>query len=257
MAILAGMSRFLKSNPGSYRDALLREAEGLRLLAGTLARAGVAGVRVPQVWAVDEQTLELTRIESVPATDRLWARLGQGLAQLHRVPQSSYGLAQDNYIGLAPQPNGLSDNWGEFFLQRRLSYQASRIRDPVVAGEVTSVLERQRSRLQAYLNAHCRGPSLLHGDLWSGNVLFDAQSVWLIDPAVYCGDREADLAMTELFGGFGAAFYRAYDEVWPRSAEYSVKRDIYNLYHALNHYNLFGAGYLPGCRRYLELIEQL
>lgn len=257
MAILAGMSRYRKTNPGRFSDALLREAEGLRLLAGVLARADVTELQVPRVHSVDEQVLEMTRIDPIPATAEHLVRLGRGLARLHRVPQPAYGLEQDNYIGLAPQSNGLSSNWGEFFVHRRLWFQVGLIREPAVAREVSAVLERQQDRLIACLNDHHPESSLLHGDLWSGNVLFDQNGVWLIDPAVYCGDREADLAMTELFGGFGAAFYQAYDEVWPRRSGYPVRRDIYNLYHALNHFNLFGSGYLSVCRRYLGTVRSL
>ncbi|MEZ5473364.1 MAG: fructosamine kinase family protein [Marinicella sp.] len=108
----------------------------------------------------------------------------------------------------------------------------------------------------AWLNQHCSRFSLLHGDLWSGNVLFDAQNVWLIDPAVYFGDSETDIAMTEMFGGFPEAFYAAYQSVKPLSSAYPKKRILYNLYHYLNHYNLFGSAYLPACERGFQKLDQ-
>src|SRR5690606_13368704 len=174
--------------------------------------------------------------------------LGEGLAQLHRYHRSRYGFGQDNYIGLSPQINQWTDDWGTFFRDYRLNVQISRIADPRVRQEFELVLAAHGHWLAHFLNEHCTQPSLLHGDLWSGNVLFDRRKAWLIDPAVYYGDREADIAMTEFFGGFSREFYAAYDAAWPLSGAYSRKRDIYNLYHALNHYNLFGSGYLGRCR---------
>jgi len=109
-------------------------------------------------------------------------------------------------------------------------------------------LTQYQQTLIDFLNANCEQASLVHGDLWSGNVLFDHHAVWLIDPAIYFGDREVDLAMTEMFGGFTDNFYRAYDKIYPRTAVYDQKKVLYNLYHYLNHYNLFGGAYLPACQ---------
>ncbi|EMP56726.1 fructosamine kinase [Marinobacter santoriniensis NKSG1] len=245
---------FIKRNATGFADALIREAEGLKCLREALERAGVTTVRVPDVFHVDETTLEMTGIRPAPATPGTFSMLGEGLALMHRLEQQSYGWGQDNYIGLSPQPNRWSHSWGDFFVRDRLAYQVGRIRDHDVQGEFADILNRYGQKLAGWLDSACEHASLLHGDLWSGNALFDEQVPWLIDPAVYCGDREADLAMTEMFGGFGAAFYEGYDRTYPRSPEYGRKRDIYNLYHYLNHYNLFGSGYLGGCQRGFDAI---
>ncbi|MBL3824145.1 MULTISPECIES: fructosamine kinase family protein [unclassified Marinobacter] len=247
----------LKHNSTGYADALICEAEGLERLASALDEAGVTGIRVPNVYRVDETELEITAIRSSGASDRARAVLGEGLARMHGLRQNAYGWGRDNYIGLSPQPNRWSDNWGEFFVQDRLGYQVSRIRDTGQRNRFQKVLDEHGGTLIDWLNAHCEHPSLLHGDLWNGNVLYGTDGPWLIDPAVYCGDREADIAMTQMFGGFGEAFYRAYDEHYPRTPVYGVKREVYNLYHYLNHYNLFGGGYLSGCQSGIAAIEAI
>ena len=201
----------LKHNATGYADALVCEAEGLERLAGALDEAGVTDVGVPHVYRVNETELEITAIRSSGASDRARAVLGEGLARMHGLRQNAYGWGRDNYIGLSPQPNRWSDNWGEFFVQDRLGYQVSRIRDTGQRNRFQRVLDEHGGTLIDWLNAHCEHPSLLHGDLWNGNVLYGTDGPWLIDPAVYCGDREADIAMTQMFGGFGEAFYLAYD----------------------------------------------
>ena len=247
----------LKHNSTGYADALICEAEGLERLASALDEAGVTGIRVPNVYRVDETELEITAIRSSGASDRARAVLGEGLARMHELRQNAYGWGRDNYIGLSPQPNRWCDNWGEFFVRDRLGYQVSRIRDTGQRNPFQKVLDAHGGTLIDWLNAHCEHPSLLHGDLWNGNVLYGTDGPWLIDPAVYCGDREADIAMTQMFGGFGEAFYRAYDEHYPRTPVYVVKREVYNLYHYLNHYNLFGGGYLGGCQSGIAAIEEI
>ncbi|ERS82115.1 fructosamine kinase [Marinobacter sp. C1S70] len=247
----------VKTNTTGYADALICEAEGLESLRDGLQQAGVEALRIPEVVEVSQHRLTLRRIDSAPPDDKCLTALGEGLARLHLLTRDQYGWSRDNYIGLAPQPNVLMDSWGQFFLEHRLKYQVSRISDAGVRARFESALETCGARLACWLDQHCEHPSLLHGDLWNGNVMFDRQGPWLIDPAVYQGDREADLAMTEMFGGFGAAFYRAYDRVYPRTEVYATKREIYNLYHYLNHYNLFGGGYLDGCERGLSALAAL
>jgi len=247
----------LKHNATGYADALICEAEGLERLASALDEAGVTGIGVPNVYRVDETELEITAIRSSGASDRARTVLGEGLARMHGLRQNAYGWGRGNYIGLSPQPNRWCDNWGEFFVQDRLGYQVSRIRDAGQRNRFQRVLDAHGGTLIDWLNAHCEHPSLLHGDLWNGNVLYGIDGPWLIDPAVYCGDREADIAMTQMFGGFGEAFYRAYDEQYPRTPVYCVKREVYNLYHYLNHYNLFGGGYLGGCQAGIDTVESI
>lgn len=254
------MPEFIKHNVTPFSEALIREAEGLGLLADTLRAAGVEGpgaLQVPEVRRVTESELVLPRIDPAPATDAKMAALGDGLARMHRQTLPDYGLEVDNLIGLSPQKNTVMDDWGVFYLEYRLRPQIAMIKDDRVRDEFESRLEPGQVTLREFLNNHCDHASLLHGDLWSGNVLFDRAGPWLIDPAVYRGDREADLAMTELFGGFSPAFYNAYDSVYPRTGVYYLKVPIYNLYHTLNHYNLFGVSYLGACRRNLQVLERL
>lgn len=251
------MVDYVKTNPTSFPEALVYEARGLELLARTLKEADVSDLRVPQVKSVSEQELVIPRISAGQATESAMVTLGEGLARMHGVRQAHYGFESDNMIGLSPQKNRLTDDWGDFFLKDRLGVQVGMIRNRQVRDEFEVVLEQRGAALAQFLNKHCEHPSLLHGDLWSGNVLFDNDGPWLIDPAVYYGDREADIAMTELFGGFSATFYEAYDRFYPRTEAYATKRAIYNLYHTLNHYNLFGASYLDASRRSMEVIGRL
>jgi protein-ribulosamine 3-kinase len=159
-----------------------------------------------------------------------WAALGRMLALLHRQTGPRYGWHRDNFIGRSPQANGGCDDWNEFWWTRRLQPQLER------AGLRADFLRNA-------LNDHRPAPSLLHGDLWSGNAGFIDEGPVIFDPAVYYGDREADLAMTELFGGFAPEFYAAYDAAFPRDPGYEQRKPLYNLYHLLNHLNLFGGGY--------------
>jgi protein-ribulosamine 3-kinase len=196
-------------------------------------------VRVPQPFAHGlrdgEAFIEMEPLALGGPPD--WPALGRMLAALHRHTGERYGWEHDNWIGLSPQPNGWRDDWVAFYRDCRLTPQLARAK-----------LLREADALLAGLAAFFKGyrpeASLLHGDLWSGNAGFLADgSPVIFDPAVYYGDREADLAMTELFGGFSAAFYTAYREAWPLDAGYERRRDLYNLYHVLNHANLFGGSY--------------
>ncbi|MBK9710186.1 MAG: fructosamine kinase family protein [Kouleothrix sp.] len=171
--------------------------------------------------------------------------LGTALAALHRSTAPAYGLDHDNYIGATPQPNGWAGSWLEFFRERRLRFQADLARRQ---GRWTPqrerLMERLLGRLDRWIDGRAVQPSLLHGDLWGGNfIVGPGGAPALIDPAAYYGDREADLAFTALFGGFPEAFYQAYAAAWPLPAGWRERQDLYNLYHLLNHLNLFGEGY--------------
>ena len=171
-----------------------------------------------------------------------WTVLAGMLAALHRVTGPRFGWHRDNYIGPSPQQNGWSGSWAEFWRERRLRPQFER------AG-------LQCEFFETLLQDHHPQPSLLHGDLWAGNAGFTAEGPVFFDPAVYYGDREADLAMTELFGGFPPEFYAAYKEKYPLDAGYEIRKHLYNLYHLLNHLNLFGSGYLGQVRETLGLLR--
>ena len=171
--------------------------------------------------------------------------LGLGLARQHRCLAEKFGWARDNTIGSTPQANGWFSEWVEFYSQRRIRYQLDLAARKSYPGRLLEAGERLLQCVGDFFSDYRPEPSLLHGDLWGGNWAADAEGrPFLFDPAVYYGDREADLAMTELFGGFDAEFYAAYRDAWPLDAGYRTRRDLYNLYHVLNHLNLFGSGYL-------------
>lgn len=248
---------FTKSNPLPGSQSLVCEAEDLQHLRQALQDYRIDGISIPGVRPASPRSMVLDYIDSHPATDIQWQQLGQALAQLHQVTHPQCGYHRDNFIGLSSQPNLWSDSWGDFFVQYRLTYQVGLIRMPEVRQAFQAELDQMGPWLALWLNQHCTTFSLLHGDLWSGNVLFDRDKTWLIDPAVYYGDREVDLAMTEMFGGFPDTFYQYYDRTWRRSSQYPHKRMIYNLYHYLNHYNLFGESYLAGCQQGFQFIRSL
>ena len=217
------------------------EARGLNLLAAA------AALRVPRVVAVIDQpaALVLDWIDLGSNKSAAAEALGRGLAQQHRSTAPAYGLDHDNYIGSTPQRNTPARSWIEFYRDQRLGAQrALAQQNGHLRADRARRLDRVMERLDQWIDDATASPALLHGDLWGGNYLIDAQgNPVLIDPAVYYGDREAEIAFTELFGGFGARFYAAYHETWPLERGYADRRDLYNLYHLLNHLNLFGEGY--------------
>ncbi len=234
-----GQVIFIKWHRNPPPNMFFAEAQGLKLLNSANA------LRVPKVYFCTDNLLAMEWLgRSVRQPSGAAAKLGVGLAQQHRAIADTFGLKTDNYCGLTPQCNAQSDNWVEFFADRRLTYQmllaASRNRLPT---DRRQKLERLIVKLPEFLPAHPPA-SLLHGDLWGGNWIISASGeAALIDPAVYFGHREADLAFTELFGGFPPEFYRTYQTAWPLEPGYNERKDIYNLYHLLNHLNLFGGGY--------------
>lgn len=248
------MNTFVKKNNSRYTDALICEAQGLSALSDHVKDTQI---QVPTVFDVDNRQMTMTAIASQSCSNAQMVVLGKGLALMHNHKQAYYGFDNDNYIGLNPQMNRRHEEWGSFFVTCRLLPQIEWIQDANLQSTFLGQLQKHRSKLETFLNAYCEHPSLVHGDLWSGNYLCDADQVWLIDPAVYFGDREVDIAMTEMFGGFSSAFYEAYDAVSPCSSVYAIKRDIYNLYHYLNHLNLFGHSYLSGCKKGFAAIESL
>jgi fructosamine-3-kinase len=250
-----GRAWFLKLNEPDCADMFAAEAEGLR----ELAAAGA--VRVPRVVArgttAGATWLALEWLELGPPSPAAAARLGTALATQHRHAARQFGWHRDNVIGTTLQRNVRQDDWLVFLRQYRLGFQLR-----LAAGDGDgggAELEDKGARLLEALPRFFEGyrptPALLHGDLWGGNwgTLAGGEPV-VFDPAVYYGDREADVAMTELFGGFPAAFYVAYRAAWPLDAGYEVRRDIYNLYHVLNHLNLFGGAYR---RQALALLDRL
>jgi fructosamine-3-kinase len=244
---------FVKHNRSRYADHLRCEAHGLDALRRA---AQGTGIDVPQVVAVDEHALAMTFIRPARCSAEHWTRLGLGLASIHAQPQPRFGFDEDNYIGLNPQPNARSERWGSFFLRQRLEFQVGLVADARRRRGFSQRLQHAAARLQDFLDSGPVSPSLVHGDLWHGNVICGEEGrVWLIDPACYCGHAEVDLAMSEMFGGFAAEFHAAYRSARPLSPGYPLRKRIYNLYHYLNHLNLFGDGYLDGCEDGFAALE--
>ena len=243
---------FLKTGPSSSYEMFLAEAEGLQELA--LAEA----VRVPQVLGCvrsnSECMLALEWIDfDLPGKDT--ARLlGEQLAKQHRHTKEQFGWHRDNTIGATPQPNPWSDDWIEFFRDHRLGFQLQLAAENGFRGELQQEGDRLLSNIGQYFNDYWPEASLLHGDLWGGNWASSNGQPVIFDPAVYYGDRESDLAMSKLFGGFPSDFYRAYEEAWPLAAGSRQRIELYQLYHVLNHLNLFGQSYLG---RALGIIRSL
>ena len=235
-------SYFVKLNRKELLPMFEAEAEGLREIASTqTVRAPLpvcCGVGGGQAFIVMENlTLKSMRGDC----DRL---LGQRLAALHRIQQPFFGWRRDNTIGSSPQPNDRHGHWAGFWAGQRLGFQLKLAQSNGYGGRLQRDGEKLRERLPGFFAGHHPQPSLLHGDLWGGNCAADETGQPVVfDPACYYGDREADLAMTELFGGFGRDFYAAYREAWPLDAGYPARKTLYNLYHILNHLNLFGGGY--------------
>ncbi len=245
---------FLKWGPSEVARTFAAEAAGLQAL-----RAAASPLVIPEVvaWAEAQSNcpgyLLLEWIEPGRPGPRFWEHFGEGLARLHRHLGPRYGFDQDNFIGHTPQENTWEDDWPTFFWRHRIEPQVRWARERSRwERSWDRWLERLEARLPELLPA--RPPaSILHGDLWSGNFMVTADGrAALIDPAVYYGDRETDLAMTELFGGFDARFYAAYRAAWPLEPGYEERRALYNLYHLINHLNLFGSGYAAGVARTLR-----
>jgi fructosamine-3-kinase len=240
-----GASYFLKYGRGDVARTFPAEAAGLEALRG--AEHPLA---VPDVLAVEPETdarsgfLLMDWIAQGSKGEDFWDHFGEGLAALHRHTAERYGFDRDNFIGSTPQENDWVDTWPAFFRARRLAPQVT------LARQRGRWQERWDASLDALYNRldellpHDPPASILHGDLWGGNYLVtDDGRAALIDPAAYYGHREADLAMTELFGGYQSHFYEAYRAAWPLEPSYTERRAVYNLYHLLNHLNLFGSGY--------------
>ena len=255
LTLNTGSRIFMKANAKENAGFFTAEAAGLSAIAATGA------IGTPQILCtgtddgeqVGYSFLLLSYIESGPKRKDYWESFARELAALHQadssafVPGGKFGFVQDNYIGARPQANGGCESWTAFFRDRRLAPQFKAADRWFSAGDrsrITKLLDHLDTLL-----VEPERPSLLHGDLWGGNVLCGPEGkALLIDPAVYVGHAEADLAMTELFGAFPAAFYAAYREVRPLQAGYEERRDLYNLYQLLNHLNLFGGSYLGAVR---------
>lgn len=251
------MSVFIKEHMIN-NDSLLKEVQGLNLIKKSLEMYNIKEISVPKVYKVTKEELHLEKIFMKEFDDKSMAKLGVGLAKLHKIKFKNYGFEVDNFIGLSNQKNRVTKNWGEFFFEYRLMYQVSLIKDESLKKQFQKVLEENRVKLVSYLDKYTKHPSIVHGDLWCGNVHLNKDNIiYLVDPSVHFASREVDLAMTYMFGGFKEAFYKAYNSEYPLEKEFEKRKEIYNLYHYLNHYNLFGITYLEDCKKRIKLIDEL
>jgi fructosamine-3-kinase len=240
---------FLKTAPTEAPAGLLeQEAASLRQIAQT------GTVRVPGVLGVTPAWLALEWLEPARGSNAGWADLGRSLARLHRSGASQFGRDGANCIGALRQSNDWMSDWPSFWRTQRLQPQV-RLAASALGAAVVTRFDRLCDELGERLAAAAEdGPSLLHGDLWSGNVHFTEEGSALIDPSSYYGHREVDLAMAVLFGGFPASFFDAYSAEWPLQAGAESRRPIYQLYYLLVHVNLFGSGYVAQALRLLDAV---
>jgi fructosamine-3-kinase len=246
LRLVDGRRVFCKLNAAADPAMFPAEARGLAWLGQ--ARA----LRIPEVLAVDSHFLALEYLEPARHRGGFDEELGRGLSALHRFGAPSFGLDHDNFIGRLPQANAPLPSWNEFFRLRRLEPQLGRAAD---AGLIDRSLRRRFDRLLSRLDELVgpdEPPARLHGDLWGGNLHADEHGApCLIDPAVYGGHREMDLAMMRLFGGFSARTFAAYAEAYPLAAGHAERVPLYQLYPLLVHVNLFGGGYVGSLARNL------
>jgi len=235
-----GISYFLKLNDARHHPMFVTEAAGLAAIDETNT------IRVPRPIthgsAGSQSYLGLEYLELKSHGDA--KMLGVQLAALHRCTGDKFGFSENNFIGTTQQSNRLENNWVDFWREQRLGFQLCLAAQNGYGGSLQRLGEKLQDALPIFFENYMPQPSLLHGDLWSGNHAFLANGTpSIFDPAAYYGDRECDLAMTELFGGYPADFYAAYRAAYPLDAGYETRRELYNLYHILNHANLFGGSY--------------
>lgn len=247
---------FIKHGARDREDMYAAEAEALREIRQT----GAIRVPTPICWGVAENVsfLALEHLDLIGASASVQGELGRRLARLHQVTQAQFGWHRNNTIGATPQINDYASNWVEFFRERRLRYQltlATRCGYPQLAERAEPLL----AELESFFDGNICQPSLLHGDLWCGNIgATRAGDAVVFDPALYYGDREADVAMTKLFGGFDNTFYDSYEAEWPLPPGHEARSVLYNWYHVLNHLNLFGTSYLAQAQRMLaQLLSEI
>ncbi len=255
MSLSNGETLFLKANDLKRAASFRAEAEGIAAISSTGA------VQVPVIHALGNDEgysfLLMEYIDSIRPMEGFWEKLGTDLARMHKsdtaafVKNGRYGFDSDNYIGAGDQKNTAKDSWIEFFVECRLRPQFE-LAEKYFDGDMIKRIGSLLDNMDRFL-IEPKAPSLLHGDLWSGNIMSDDKGQpKLIDPAVYVGCNEADIAMTELFGGFDRRFYNSYFDIVEMVPGYDDRRDLYNLYHLLNHLNLFGSSYLYSVVRVVD-----
>lgn len=234
----SGVTFFLKFNPNTAADMFAREAEGLNALQVD------DGPIVPDIFLHGRDFILLEDLAPAPPDEEYWPSFGRKLAALHNHTDTQFGFDHDNYIGSTRQPNPRTVDGHKFFIESRLHFQAQ------MAKKRGFLAERDMREFDRIINRLERlvphqPASLIHGDLWSGNAITNSNGApAIIDPAVHYGWAEAELAMTQLFGAFPTSFYKSYEEIRPLKPGYHERFPIYNLYHLINHLNIFGRGYI-------------
>jgi protein-ribulosamine 3-kinase len=242
---------FVKLNDVDRLDMFSAECAGL----DEIVKSHAIRVPHPVCCGTTDATsyIVMEHIASGNANRDTYLALGQRLADMHRVTHQYFGWNINNTIGSTPQINTRTDDWIHFWREHRLGYQLGLASRNGYGRELQARGDQLLQQLPAFFTDYRPLPSLLHGDLWSGNFAIDADgNPYIFDPAVYYGDRETDIAMTELFGGFPVQFYQAYSEVYPLDNGYVIRKKLYNLYHIINHLNLFGGGYLAQARQMID-----
>lgn len=235
---------FLKWNAKCPEDIFSREAEGLQ----ALKTAAGSSLRIPEVigWKDSDTSpgfIVLSYLEEAAPLAQSDEQLGRGLATIHKFRAKKYGFAHNNYCGTTPQKNTFSDSWPDFFRTQRLEFLLQLIKDQrTLSKEDMSVYSRLLDRLYVLIPSNTF-PSLIHGDLWSGNFMHTKSGPALIDPAAYYADREMEFAIITMFGGFSSRFFAAYNEAYSLEPDWRERNRLYQLYHILNHYYLFGGAY--------------
>ena len=236
---------FLKLNENKIIKLFDKEVRGLKLISSTNT------INVPKVIYFDDEVLALEFIESNKINKKIWSNFGYRLAELHYNTSNSFGLDHNNYIGSLLQTNKFHNNWNDFFIYQRLKPQLDIGNFSVKIHKLFEILFLELDNIFSLSK-----PSLLHGDLWSGNFISTNDQVFLVDPADYYGNREMDIAMTKLFGGFAKEFYDAYNYHYPLDNNYEIRLDICNLYPLLVHANLFGGNYYNQIHSILKSVTQ-
>ena len=249
-----GRRFFCKENDLSFLTFFEVEATALKQIDDTDT------IRVPKVIAfgktVSESFLVLEFIEEGASSSKGQELMGKQLAAMHKIEQPYFGWVKDNCIGSTLQPNPKSENWPNFYRKYRLQHQ---LQLAAQRGRSFDKAEKLLLNLEYFFESYNPQPSLLHGDLWGGNSSHDSSgNPFIFDPATYYGDREADIAFTYMFGGFSSSFYLGYEKEFPLDEGFKVRKALYNLYHELNHFNLFGGGYASSAQSSInQLVAEL
>ena len=257
--LVDGSRAFLKTNRHGALPWLQAEVEGLEALAACAPATLVLPRPLACERVGDQAVLLMSWLELSPSSDPGgWHRCGLDLAALHRASlgsghgQGCFGWSRDTVIGAMPQPNGWHRDWAAFFVEQRLAHQ---LRLAAASGLRFNSTEPMLRWASSHLQGHQPEPVLVHGDLWRGNAdLLDGGGAALYDPAVHRADREVDLAMARLFGGFPAPFFAGYQQGWPLPPDAASRVELYNLYHLLNHANLFGGGYVHQAQQVIDAL---